>query len=715
MFILKFVRRSIASLLCIALCMSLCVPVFAADSSSVSLKLSSTSLDASETAQTVTLDIVTSEEVAIDSLMYTIEVPSGWTVAQPTMPTGVSGVTWTNNMLIWYSSTNDVTGLNNLGSAVITVPAGAAEDDYEIKVTGFDASAGGDYWTEQASYSTTLTIKKAVAAEGYTATLTTSSANNEVVSEGSIDVKVAVSHSSDSVFNAGEIKLTYDSTKLTPDTASLDAMVAASTLSGYKVNSNELVIEDFGGDKTMSTDAPYSYSIPFTAAKVDTQTTDTVKLTRAAFIHKNNASGSDLIEATKSPESLIVTIKVAMVDVTLTNSAGGSSTTTTEMGKDYTFAPDDTANYTYSDVKATVDGVEVPVTDNGNGTFTIAGKNVTGDIEITYTKTAKSYDVAIHTVFGETTTTKTDTATYAEDYEFTVPENVSAGTSVGYTYVLASVTINGETYTGYSCAEGTRDYTIPGTDITGLIVITITKTEQPANTFTVTTEGNGAGNATINNTDGLVAAGETASITVTPEAGYTYTVLATMGGAEATVTSNGNTYSVASVNADVVFTVTKTLDVSTVAVYDYVTMDKVGSAWLVTFDGSLESGKVPTYDGNVMYWSDNYDAYCWLVIGESLDATDAKAKVNATTGTKVSVDYGMDINGTGVTDAADAQLVWNMYNSMYNSFGSVGSVKMEQFLAADQNAVSDDTTTWKLTVQDAQVIIAAILNGTTTN
>lgn len=540
----------------------------------------------------------------------------------------------------------------------------------------------------------------AASTTGYTATLTTSAVKNEVVSEGSINVNVTVSHNADTVFNAGEIKLTYDSTNLNPDTNSLDAMVAAGTLSGYKIKTNELVIEDFGADKTM----PYSYSIPFTAAKVITETTDTVTLTRAAFIHKDNADSSDLIDATKSPEFLTVTIKVAMVNVTLTNSTDHTSTTiTTQKEVDYTFAPADIANYTYSNVTATVGNSPVDVTDNGDGSFTIAAENVTGDITLTYTKTAKSYTVNYEGDGANDIANKPTAATYGQNLTVTLPDDIAPSTTVGYTYGINAKI--GDTSVG-TYDSTTRTLTIHGTDITGNITITVTKQKVSATQVTITVSGDSGlsiKGVTGNTTN--VAIGTEVTLVLTKEDGYTYKVVDSKGN-EVTFNENGEYTFNASVTE--IYTVTKTLDVSTVQVTEYVKVDNY-VVYLVTYDGTLASDVVPTYDGKVMFWSDKYDAYCWLVIDSTLTADTAKTKIDAQAGNATEVDYGMDINGTNVTDAADAQMVWNMYNALYSDFTSVS---MARFLAADQNATSD--ANWGLNVQDAQVIITAILAGNAT-
>lgn len=612
-----------------------------------------------------------------------------------------------------YADDSAFTGFNSAAGASIvtmtyTVDKNTVTGEYPVKFT-LAAYSNETYMTTfqnavaNQEYTATISVTNTSggsSSDGYTATLSTTSSNNEVVSEGSINVNVAVSHSSDTVFNAGEIKLTYDSTKLTPNTTSLDAMVSAGTLSGYKVNNNELVIEYFGGDKTM----PYTYAIPFTAAEVSTQTTDTVTLTRAAFIHKNNASSSDLIEATKSPESLTVTIKVAMVNVTLTNSADSTetTTTTTQKGVAYTFTPADTANYTYSDVTATVGGQEVEVKDNGNGTFTIAGENVTGDIAITYTKSPNNYNVHWDGDGAGDITDKPTTATYGQTLTVTLPADKAPGTEAGYTYGISAKI--GENSVGTYDSD-TRTLTINGTDITGDITIIVTKTTQSATDVTITVAGDSAlsiKDATGNTT--TVAIGGSVTLVLTEEVGYDYKVVDSNGD-EVTFTNGEYTFTASTSET---YTATKTLDVSSVKVTEYVKVDSY-VVYLVTYDGTLADNKAPTYDGNLMFWSDSYDAYCWLVIDSTLTVDTAKEKINAQSGTATKVDYGMDINGTGTTDAADAQLVWNMYNALYSDFTTVN---MAQFLAADQNATSDDN--WGLNVQDAQVIITAILAGNAT-
>ena len=61
-------------------------------------------------------------------------------------------------------------------------------------------------------------------------------------------------------------------------------------------------------------------------------------------------------------------------------------------------------------------------------------------------------------------------------------------------------------------------------------------------------------------------------------------------------------------------------------------------------------------------------------------ATEAAlAEITATSDT---VSYNFDVNGTKAVDVNDAQLVYNMYNAMYDGFETV---PMRKFLEADVN------------------------------
>ena len=68
------------------------------------------------------------------------------------------------------------------------------------------------------------------------------------------------------------------------------------------------------------------------------------------------------------------------------------------------------------------------------------------------------------------------------------------------------------------------------------------------------------------------------------------------------------------------------------------------------------------------------------------------------------VSYGGDVNGSGVIDINDAQLVYDMYNAHYSDFTTVS---MYKFLCAD---IADDTPEGStlLNVSDAVAVISKI-------
>jgi len=137
-------------------------------------------------------------------------------------------------------------------------------------------------------------------------------------------------------------------------------------------------------------------------------------------------------------------------------------------GQDYTFRITEPNPYYDYTISATMGGEEATITDNGDNTYTIA--NVTGDIAITVNSTPKVYQVSfagtakeeMEAVEGNSTK-----ATHGADYVFTLPE----GTTLR-TYVLEGITIDGTAYVG--CITNDVTYTIPGADIKGSLVITVT-------------------------------------------------------------------------------------------------------------------------------------------------------------------------------------------------------------------------------------------------
>ena len=157
---------------------------------------------------------------------------------------------------------------------------------------------------------------------------------------------------------------------------------------------------------------------------------------------------------------------------------------------------------------------------------------------------------------------------------------------------------------------------------------------------------------------------------LTPGADGSYTVPAARMVAGSTVTVN----------------VEKTVPLYTVEVSEYLKLDGK-SVWLVTAapKAALAEGRTLAYDGNAMFTSEKYGGHAYLVISaDTLDnvKTAALAALSEITATSEAVAYDLDVNGTKVVDANDAQLVYNIYNAMYDNFETVS---MRKFLEADIN------------------------------
>ena len=263
------------------------------------------------------------------------------------------------------------------------------------------------------------------------------------------------------------------------------------------------------------------------------------------------------------------------------------------------------------------------------------------------------------------------------------------------------MTINGVTYTGYTVSTEGNVYTIPGTAITGEVVVTVEKTQ---GAFTVSVTGEGAGIAAGYET--TAEAGEAYVLTVVPEAGYLYTITATMGGNSIVLTKNDaeTEYTTPTVDGDLVFKIDRTVDTSGVEVNDKVAINN-GTVYAISYTTKLAENKVPTYDGNPMYWSENHNAYIYLTIAGTLSEEEAETVIDITEGVLKTVEDDSDVNGTTNVDASDAQYVWNMYNAQYSEFTE--DVTMIDFIKADRNA------DYKIDTEDAAYIINEILGNTT--
>lgn len=523
-----------------------------------------------------------------------------------------------------------------------------------------------------------MIIVPAIAETGYTVSITPAKSKLIIGETALVSVKVESGDDSLNAFNTLYTELDYDKDVLQLITESVD---------GYDLSNEngKVSLAGYGEDKAFGK----AFDLSFKVIDTPENGTTMVTLSKANVDEAANAAVQNAPEANYGNQTTEITVGGFKVNL----SSDFTGENAVEAGEDYTFTAKD-ANYDYT-FTATMNGEEVVVVDNGDGTYTIA--SVSGNLVIEYaTKTAKTFDVSVVGA-QEGQVTYTDSATYMADYVFTVSK------PAGFNRTVA-VEIGGTSYTGFSVADGT--YTIPGKDITGHIKIIVTNTAVTTE-YSVEFEGNAAGEASAENM--TVVHGNDFTFNLAAVNGYRYEVTAKMGeDNNVTVTDNADgTYTIANVTGDLVITINKTaIAAPTVAVSEYVKLDGK-TVYLVTASSeNVAEGGALSYDGNVMSWSDEYNAYAYLVISDTvLILEEVSAKIGFVKEATVDViTHAGDVNGTDVVDINDAQVIYNIYNANYAGFTEV---TMEMFHNADINA---DKT---INVNDAAAIVNQVLNITT--
>lgn len=492
--------------------------------------------------------------------------------------------------------------------------------------------------------------------KGYTVSL----GENKTVASGQIvEIPVTIGNTAgETTYNAFDMKFSYDNTVLKLD-------MEKTNTEGYRVYplSSTVRVQRYG----KAAELGQALTLRFIAVG---QGSGEVKVMSACVDTNTNAIEFDAPDAIVLNNTTTITVSGYTVDLPDDFKRTDADGSVIEAGGNLTFVPKD-PNYDYT-VTVTVGGVEATPTIGEDGTYTVP--NVNGNVVVTSTKTPKSFNVTL----GDNTTGAA-TATYMKDYTFKLtPED-------GYTYNMA-VTIGGKDYTGFAAQandDGTTTYTILGADVTGDIVINSNKTEKQPETFTVKFEGTGAGDAKGEST---VQEKTDYTFTVDKKANFEYTITATMGGKDVTVTEGeNNTYTISNVSGDLVITIEKksTLTME-VAVSEYVELDDK-TVFLVTVTGTPEEGKAFAYGEDVMYKTTAYgeNVYSWLVIvnkGETFDKATAAAKITQASATAEEVTQSYDVNETNLVDINDAQLTYDIYSGKYTDFEKVS---VRKFLRAD--------------------------------
>lgn len=669
-------KRTLSILLTIAMIISLIPAVFAADVPTMSTTVDKTEVQPGDTI-TLTLSIdktitnLNNWEWAIyfDKTAYV--KTSGELEPGCMSGTGTTGAVGDNVDILGknairvsgLSTTGDPVTLNAGKIATVTFTATenitAENARIEVKTEALpDYDTLKDNDVKLTGNIIDVTVKSSEA-KGYTVSM---GADKQVASGQIVEIPVTIGNNDGkNAYNAYDMTFSFDPTILTLN-------MEATSIEGYRVipGSGTVRIVRYGKAAELGD----ALTLNFTAAG---QGQSAVKVTAAYVDTNTNAIKLDAPAAIVLNGTTTITVNGYTVtlpdDFTRTDATGS----VIEAGGNLTFVPKD-PNYDYT-VTVTVGGGETTtVSPDENGIYTVA--NVNGNVEVTSTKTPKTF-----TVTQGNDTTGAATATYQTDYTFKL-------TPVdGYVYKMA-VTIGGKAYTGFTAQvndDGTTTYTIPGADITGEIVINSNKQVKLPETYKVTFAGTGAGDATGEST---VQEKANYTFTVAKQKNFEYTITATMGGKDVTITEGAdNTYTIANVTGDLVITIEKksTLTME-VAVSEYVQMDNK-TVFLVTVTGTPEEGKAFAYGDNVMYKTTAYgeNVYSWLVIvdkNEVFTVATAEANINQASATAEEVKQSYDVNETGVVDINDAQLTYDIYSGKYTDFEKVS---VRKFLRADVN------------------------------
>lgn len=492
-------------------------------------------------------------------------------------------------------------------------------------------------------------------------------------------------------YNAYDLALTYDTARLTyvsGRTADRDASVAE--------KGGSIRVIGYGADKAVST------AVVTLTFKTKATGTAEVKISSAKIDSSKNAQtrNAPLAVIKNSTTRFIIQPRYT---VTLEDGLTADSLSAAA-GEDYTFRATDPLHYDYKP-SAKVGGKDVTVKDNGDGTYTIPGSEINGNITVKANRNPKTYKV---TFKGEDLSGE-NSAPYNTPYHFKLNRKA------GYSYVLR-VTIGGKSYTGYKAENG--GYVIPGAAVTGDIVITAQKNKinpggtsggggssgggSSAGTVSVSFIGSGADDAVGRKT---TRRGSDYTFRIDRKDDTDYDVSARVNGitVKCTYDSKKNIYRISGseVTGDITITITKGAPVE---VNVYVTLDKQ-SMYLVTYSGSVEDGHVPMYDGQNMYWSEAYNAYAWLVISSADEKEVVRTARNSIIigegEAAASIDYSGNVDLSGRIDVDDVHLDHDVYNARY----TLVSMVMHKFLNADVNRDR------KVDVKDAVWIVNRILSG----
>lgn len=517
-----------------------------------------------------------------------------------------------------------------------------------------------------------------------------------------IPVTVASSEKGITGFNAYDMTFTYDPEALTLSTTS----DSAANLT-VEDNNGTVRVRRYGATVALGE----ALALEFTANKA---TSSTVTLTAAKFDLDANSINFDAPAATITDAD--TTVK-ALWNVSLPDgfvSAAADGSTLVEDGADFIFKAVN-PNYEYT-LRITTNGQAQEVTVKG-GSYTI--ENVTDNVQVTVvSKVGRTYTLKFvgSGVDAGLVTPTTATVQYPNDYDFTVK---FPGTGYKTTVKFAP---SDNKFDVERLENGDYAYKLLGNylvgDENGEITVTVEKVENTAKKDIIVA---GSGSEAFSADNALTFyAGENYTFKLDKnEQYYDYELVvwytdSSNHTVRPTPKDNGDgTYTIVNMpNADMHITINKmakALDPDAVDVVKYLELDNK-TMYMVTVWGELSHTNLGstnttyiayTYDDNLMYDTSYYTApngtkgaSSWLVIvdkGEEFTKEEALKHLKLVDSTEEQnkslslVYFGIDsnVNGSkgGQLDINDVQLVYDMYNSLYENFEQV-SVK--KFLLADQ-------------------------------
>lgn len=686
------IKKVLSLLLALTMLCSLCGNVFAADATKINAALDKSEISTSTQEQTVTVEVKPEQAMTAAGYGIQLVVPDGWTIAKiESNDPHITIDEETDCNLIkgnakygtvnWMTANLKDTTISGLVTYTVTVPANVEANEYTFTVTKVKVLTNKgtvEVPTEVVNSTLTLTVKdNTPAADGYTVAV---SGDATIQTGEEAQVKLNITHSDTDVtsYAAYSMKVNYNKDVLTYKDKSFSDADATVTDDG----NGTLTIRRFGKDLELGKDLTLSFT-----GKAGGESK--VKVSEAKVDKSENA----LKNAPEATVTGSATITVAQTyKVTLPDNVTGEAIASSN--KDYTFTLKNGLDGTYMDVKYKIgEGEEKEPTRNADGSYTIPKDEITGEIVIT--AVGKTYTVTKEGTGKDDVTLSGATATYGTDYKFTL------NGETGYVYDM-TVTVGGEKVVP-AYDEATKAYTIDGNKITGDIVITVNESKNEAQ---IIFAGNGAEDVEGGQATRTATPGQNFVFKINKVTGYTYTVTAAKANdTTVTVTDNGDgTYTIAGADiaAGDVITVTvekKLIETKyTIEVNEFVKLDanaegKAQSVFLITAklngDAKLSDGKVLAYGNNAMFQNaERYDgAYAYLVISDkTLDEVKAEAEkagqITEVEGSAEIFNVNGDVNGTGLVDINDAQLVYNIYNAKYDSFDNT---TMAMFLAADMN------------------------------